>query len=253
MSRAITQVQLLGAAAVSALAGEAWAQERDESRAVVGLSAIHAPAYQGADKYRSLPFPVIDLSYGRFFLSGRAGAGAKLIDGDIVDVSAGVTYMPGYRRRDAPVGIGRLSGGAGARASAETRLGRAVLSLSATRALTGDVDGTLAEAGLAMPIRASQRVMLIPRVSTTWADAAYNRAYFGVSAAQSAASGLPAFRPGGGVKDVAASLTASYRLSGRISLGATGVVTTLTGDAKRSPIVVHATQPAAFLSVSYAF
>lgn len=240
-------------ACFAAAAFPALAQDRDPNRAVVGLSAIHAPAYQGADKYRTLPFPVIDLSYGRFFLSGRAGAGAKVIDGDAIDVSAGVTYMPGYRRRDAPVGIGRLSGGAGARVSADLRMGGALLSLSATRALTGDVDGTLVEAGLAMPIRASRRVMLIPRVSTTWADAAYNRAYFGVSAAQSTASGLSAFRPGGGVKDVAASLTASYRVSDRVTLGATGVVSTLTGDAKRSPIVVHATQPAAFLSVSYAF
>lgn len=252
MNRAVTPALLCTALTTCAWAGEALAQERDDRR-TVGVAAIYAPAYQGADTYRALPFPVIDLTYGRFFLSGREGAGAKIVDGDAVDVSAGVTYMPGYRRRDAPAGIGRLSGGAGARISADARLGGVAFSLGATKALSGDVDGLLVEAAVARPIFVSRSVMLIPRVSATWADAAYNRAYFGVSPAQAAASRLSAFRPDGGIKDVSASLTASYRLSKRVSLGATGVVSTLTGDAKRSPIVVHATQPAAFLSVSYAF
>lgn len=79
-------------AGFSAAAYPALAQDRDQNRAVVGLSAIHTPAYQGADKYRTLPFPVIDLSYGRFFLSGRAGAGAKVIDG------LGAARLPARRR-----------------------------------------------------------------------------------------------------------------------------------------------------------
>lgn len=253
MIHALAPITLLCVVVALILPATVRAQERGQNRAVVGLAGVYAPAYQGADDYRLLPFPVIDLKYGRFFASPRRGVGANLVDGDNVDLGAGVTFVPGYRRRDAPVGIGRLSGGAGARVSADVKAGMLMASVSATKVLSGDVDGALVDASLAMPFRPSARLTLIPSVSTTWADGAYNRAYFGVSAAQSAASGLPAFRPGGGIKDVSASLAATYRLNDKVSLGATAVVTKLTGDAKDSPIVVDPTQPAAFVSVAYRF
>lgn len=251
MTRAVTPAVL--ACLIAASAAPALAQDRDPNRAVVGLAGVYAPAYQGGDDYRMIPFPVLDLQYGRYFVSSRKGVGATLLRGPAVSVGAGVTYVPGYRRRDAPVGIGRLSGGAGARISAEARLGQLVAGLAATKALTGDVDGTLVDASLAMPVRASARLTLIPSVSATWADGAYNRAYFGIDARQAAASGLAAYRPGGGLKDVSASLTASYRLNDKVTLGATGAVSSLRGDAKKSPIVVDPTQPAAFVSVAYRF
>lgn len=238
---------------LAASAAPALAQDRDPNGAVVGVAAVYAPAYQGGDDYRLIPFPVLDLQYGRYFVSGRKGIGATLLKGSAVSVDAGVTYVPGYRRRDAPVGIGRLSGGAGARISADARLGRLVAGVAVTKALTGDVDGTLVDASLAMLVPVSARLVLIPSVSATWADGAYNRAYFGVDARQAAASGLAAYRPGGGVKDVSASLTASYRLNDKVTLGATGVLSSLRGDAKKSPIVVDPTQPAAFVSVAYRF
>lgn len=231
----------------------ALGQDRDQNRAVIGVAGVYAPAYQGADDYRLIPFPVLDLKHGRYFVNTRRGVGATLLEGRAVSAGAGVTYVPGYRRRDAPQGIGKLSGGAGARISADARLGRLAAGIGATRALTGDVDGTLVDASLAMPLRASERLTLVPSISATWADGAYNRAYFGIDARQAAASGLPAYRPGGGLKDVSASLTASYRLNDKVTLGATGAVSSLRGDARQSPIVVDATQPAAFVSVAYRF
>lgn len=252
MIHAFTPVTLLCLLTAVSLATKANAQERS-NRTVIGGAVIYAPAYQGAEDYRVLPFPVIDLKYGRFFASSRRGIGANLVDGDAVDVGAGVTFVPGYRRRDAPVGIGRVSGGAGARISADVKAGMVMASVGATKVLSGDLDGVLVDATLAMPFRPTERLTVIPSVSTTWADGAYTRSYFGVSPAQASASGLPAYRPGGGIKDVSASLTASYRLNDRVSLAATGSVSKLTGDAKKSPIVFDPTQPSAVLSVSYRF
>lgn len=253
MTHALAPIALLCVLTAVSLATKASAQERATNRTVVGGAVIYAPAYQGAEDYRVLPFPVIDLKYGRFFASSRRGVGANLVDGDTVDVGAGVTFVPGYRRRDAPVGIGRVSGGAGARISADVKAGMVMASLGATKVLSGDLDGALIDATLAMPFRPTDRLTVIPSVGTTWADGAYARSYFGVSPAQATASGLPAYRPGGGIKDVSASLTASYRLNDQVSLSATGSVSKLTGDAKKSPIVVDPTQPAAVLSVSYRF
>lgn len=229
------------------------AQDQSSDRTVVGVAAIYAPARQGGDDYRLMPFPVIDLKYGRFFASSRKGVGMTVLDGPAVNVGAGVTYVPGYRRRDAPVGIGRLSGGAGARIAADVRAGAFVASLGGTKVLSGDVDGALIDASLAFPVRVTERLSLAPGVSATWADRKYNQAYFGVSPSQAVASGLPAYRPGGGIKDVSASVSANYRLSERTSLGASVGVSRLAGDAKDSPMVVDRTQPSAVLSVAYRF
>lgn len=251
----MTSFRIFVVASVGGLAAatSAFAQDRSPDRTVVGVAAVYAPARQGGDDYRLMPFPVIDLKYGRFFASGRKGVGVTVLEGPAVSVGAGVTYVPGYRRRDAPVGIGRLSGGAGARIAADVRAGMMVASLSGTKVLSGDVDGALIDASLAVPLRLSEQLSLAPGVSATWADAKYNQAYFGVSPAQAAASGLPAYRPGGGIKDVSASLSAMYRLNERVSLGATASVSKLLGDAKDSPMVVDATQPSAVISVAYRF
>lgn len=253
MTHALAPIALLCVLTAVSLATRASAQDRAPNRTIVGGAVIYAPAYQGSEDYRVLPFPVIDLKYGRFFASPRRGIGANLVDGDTVDVGAGVTFVPGYRRRDAPAGIGQVSGGAGARISADVKAGMLMASLGATKVLSGDLDGALVDATLAMPFRPTDRLTIIPSVSSTWADGAYTRSYFGVSAAQASASGLPAYRPGGGIKDVSAALTASYRLTDQVSLGATASATKLAGDARKSPIVFDPTQPSAVLSVSYRF
>ncbi|OYX05985.1 MAG: hypothetical protein B7Z12_01890 [Caulobacter vibrioides] len=250
--RTLAALSLLALGAL-AIATSAAAQSRAPDRAVVGIAAVYAPAYQGADDYRLMPFPVIDVTYGRFFASGRKGLGYTVLDGPQVKVSAGATYVPGYRRRDAPVGVGRLDGGAGLRVAADMRLGEVLATVSATKVVSGDVDGALVDASLAYPIRVSERLSLTPSVSATWADSQYNRAYFGISAAQAAASKLPVYRPGGGVKDVSMSLNANYRLNDKVSVGATASLSRLTGDARNSPIVVDPTQPSAVVSVAYRF
>lgn len=241
-----------GIAALAAGAAET-ATAQDRNRTVLGVAGIHAPAYQGADKYRTMPFPVIDLKRGRFYANPRRGVGWSLADGDTVSVGAGMTFVPGYRRRDAPAGIGRLKNGAGARVSADLRTGMVLASLGATKVLSGGVDGALIDASLAWPLRLSPRLTLMPSIGATWADRKYNDTYFGVSAAQALASGLPAYEAGRGIKDLSASLGAMYRLNDRITLGATASVSSLQGDAKDSPIVADLTQPALFLSAAYRF
>ncbi|WP_184716195.1 MipA/OmpV family protein [Caulobacter sp.] len=254
MTLALFTARRMACGMVALAAGTAeTAFAQDRNRTVVGLAGIHTPAYQGSDKYRTLPFPVIDIKRDRFYANARRGVGWSLVDGDKISVGAGMTFVPGYRRRDAPAGIGRLKNGAGARVSADLRTGMAMISLGATKVVSGGVDGALIDAGLALPLRVSPRLTLVPAVSATWADRTYNNRYFGVTPAQSLASGLPVYRAGGGIKDVSASLGAMYRLNDRVTLGATASLSSLQGDAKDSPIVADPTQPAVFVSAAYRF
>jgi outer membrane protein len=219
----------------------------------IGLGAAYTPAYQGADKYRTLPIPVLDLQWGRLFANLENGVGVNVIDNDRVTAGASITVVPGYRAKDAPEGIGKLKLGAGGRAYVSLKARGVVATLGATKGVSGGNKGLVADTTLSYPIGVSSRLTLIPSIRATWADKDYTDRYFGVSAAQSLASGLPEFRPGSGLKDASALLSVNYRLTDRLNLSASAGATTLLGKAKDSPIVFHKTQPLGFVSLSYRF
>jgi MipA family protein len=125
---------------------------------------------------------------------------------------------------------------------------------SDTKGVVGGTKGTSADASLSYPIVVTPRLTFIPTIGTTWADAKYNNRYFGVDAAQSFASGLPQFTPGGGIKDASAIVSANYRLTEHLILGVSAGATSLLGNVKDSPIVFHRNaQPAGFVSIAYRF
>lgn len=248
-------IALMLSAAPAVAQVEEAAQSEDAKQTddhfVLGAGAAYGPAYQGADDYRLQPFPVLDIKYGPFFANLRNGIGVAVVDGEALTIGGGVVFLPGYRRKDAPAGIGKLSDGIGGRVFANVRAAGFVATIGAIKGISGGTEGFTADASLSYPIEVAPRFTLTPTVAASWADDKHNDRYFGVNAAQSLASGLPQFRPGSGFKDVSGALSANYRLSDRIGLGVTGSVTTLLGTVKDSPIVVDKTQPAVFVSLSY--
>lgn len=224
-----------------------------QDRAVLGVALVSTPRYQGSDRSRLVVAPVVELRYGRFFANPRKGIGYQLVKTHRLTVSASTTYVRGYRQADAPVGIGRLSSGVGARIAVDYKRHGVRLSLGATKVLSGGVTGALVDGSIAVPIPLSKRLVLMPAVSATWADRSYNDRYFGITGAQSLASGLPVFHPGGGVKDTTASLGLVYHLNDHLNLSATGAVSDLMGDARNSPIVRNRTQTSAVVSLTYRF
>ncbi|MCC6915593.1 MAG: MipA/OmpV family protein [Rhodospirillaceae bacterium] len=80
-------------------------------------------------------------------------------------------------------------------------------------------------------------VALGVNVSSTWATGDYMRSYFGISPAQSAASGLPAFDPGSGFKDVGAEVNANYIFASQWAVVTNVGYKRLIGGASGSPLV----------------
>lgn len=236
-------------ALVLASAAPASAQESDHVN--LGVGAWVAPAVEGSEDYRILPLPIIDLKEGPLFANLRNGVGVTPIDGEHVTAGVSAVFLQGYRRRDVPTGVDKLSDGVGARAFVNIRSGGFVTTVGIVKGVSGQTKGVIADANLTYPIEATSRLTLSPTIGTTWADAKYNDGYFGIDAAEAAASGLRAYSAGAGFKDVSGALTASYRLTDRVTLSATGGVTTLVGDAKDSPLVEKKTRPTGLFSVSY--
>ncbi len=86
-----------------------------------------------------------------------------------------------------------------------------------------------------------------------FADSQYDRTWFGVTAGQSAQSGLPVFTPGAGVKDVGLHTSLTYYYSDHLLLRGFASVKELTGDIANSPIVQSKTQALVGIGAAYHF
>lgn len=71
----------------------------------------------------------------------------------------------------------------------------------------------------------------------TYANAEYMRTFYGVSNAQSQASGLPVYNADGGVSNVHIGAGVNYHFGGKWDLGTFVTQSRLTGDAANSPII----------------
>jgi len=235
-------------------ASAAWstsASAEEEDHVVLGVGVAATPSYQGSDDLRILPFPAIDIKERWFFANLRNGIGVAPISTENFDIGASVVFVQGYRRKDVPAGIDRLKDGIGARLFTNVRAGGVVATLGATKIVSGGTKGLIADASVSYPIAVSSRLTLTPTIGATWADRKYNDGYFSITQGESLATGLPQYTAGAGLKDVSGLLTATYRLTHRIMISATGGVTSLIGDAKDSPFVEKKTAPSGILTLTY--
>lgn len=220
-------------------------------RIVVGAGLAVVPTYQGSGRRRTLAVPTIDVVSGPFYINLRSGIGVHVIESKGFALGGGVALMPGYRQRDVPPGVDRLGVGAGARLFASVNRGGLFLTLGGTNGFAGSTKGFIADASLSYPIAISPTLRAVPSIAATWADGRHNNGYFGITGKEAATSGLRPFTGRRGFKDVSAAWMVNYRLNDRLSMAATGGVTSLVGKVADSPLVTRQTQPFGLFSLSY--
>jgi outer membrane protein len=251
----------LAAALCAACPLPAWAQESDKPdlRVRVGLGGQVRPTYVGA-KDRELG-PLFDVDIARGDEPFRIEAPDDSFGFSLLRTK-GVTLGPAARiatrRRDADVGAAvgavkttlELGGYAELLASEGLRFRGELL-----KGLNGH-EGVVGSVGADTIWRDGDRyaVTLGPRL--LFSDARYQRAYFGVSPAAALASGLPPYRPGGGLHGVALAGGASTQFDAGWGLFGYARAERLVGDAAKSPIVRSLgsrNQLSAGLGLSYVF
>ena len=207
---------------------------------VLGAGGLYAPDYEGSDDYEARGLPYVRVQYADWLsLSVPEGLKLSLVNAD--GFRAGV--LAGYRfDRDASdnvalAGWGDIDGTAELGAFAEYKFDAIRLAVDLRQGLSDDT-GLQATASARYETRvAGARVSIGPQV--TWVDDNYSQTYFGITAAQAAAStlGYAPYESSGGVKSYGLGASAMVPLDDQWSLTAITSVNQLTGDAADSPIV----------------
>lgn len=277
---------LLPTLAILTLATPAWAQttldttapsaasapreeaEEDDDGGVSGLVALGGgflPKYEGASEYAPTPFAIVAARWKgiEFNLTGPelkidVGGGGRFLFGPVIGLSnsRSIDDVDGPLKR-----LNEIDGSASVGAFAGVRIGgnengqgRIVASLQATKD-TKKEKGMSYDVGVSYAALRQQKIFATFDISAKFNDGKYTRTFFGVTDAEAQASGLQAYRPGGGLTKVAAGLTAGYQLSRKWGLVARVSGGTFTGDASDSPIVKDGSKSygQGLLGISYAF
>ncbi|WP_341704334.1 MipA/OmpV family protein [Ferrovibrio sp.] len=230
----------------------------------LGAGALYQPDYEGSDDYEVAPLPLVMISYRDLvFLRGPMlgvnaftwqgpGPGDKLQAGPLVRYQFGRDAGD----NDALRGMGDIDDAVELGGFVTYGMGPWSAGLTVFRDVTDSHEGLTAKLSAGHRLPLGPKLMLRSELFTTWADDNYTEAFFGVTAAQAARSGLRQYRPEGGIKDVGLSLDLNYSLTEH--WGVTGRLgyKRLLGDAADSPLVQDrgsADQFTTGLFVSYRF
>jgi outer membrane scaffolding protein for murein synthesis (MipA/OmpV family) len=246
---ALTEEQLEQVGAPPTAPKEPW-------NVTLGIGVAGVPTYDGAERYYARPVPLVHINYrGPFFL-GRTGLGANVVPLQGLRIGPSFAYGGGRKESDDPhlAGLGDVQPAILAGLFATYDLGPVRFGAVIRQAVTHERDGLQGRVGVAYRWRLDdERLLFSAGPALALGNARYMRTYFGVTAAQSAASGLPEFTPHGGVKDVALEFSLTYRVTDHILLQSFGAVREFVGDSANSPIVESKTQGQVGLGVAYHF
>ncbi len=221
-----------------------------------GPGVYVAPRYPGAAK--SLAFPVIyqDIDYsGRFFSRGFDFLGVYAINNAVLQAGADLQLDPTWRHAsdDARLhGLPNVNPALRARGFAQATVSLATLSVDLGQDISGQGQGLIANGDLYFSAPLGSW-MLSAGPGLTWTNNRYMQTFFGVTAGQSAASGLPVHTVQSGVREWHANLAATGKLTERWSAVVSLTFARLVGDAGSSPVTASRRQLTSVLAVTYAF
>ncbi|MDO2400761.1 MipA/OmpV family protein [Enterobacter hormaechei] len=257
---------ILSGAVLALLATPALAAgQRQGNVLTLGGGVDVAPRYSGSDKSRVTAAQVVDYAMANgFFISTTRGLGYGNRVGN-QDYSAALSYRAGRKDRDVSSdsiasgsdylrGMGDIKGSAVVVPGLGYRITDWLnVQLQADVPVSERDNGEAVHFGIASPLYTSPENSVTLALTGSWGSSKYMQTYYGVSAAQSAASGFARHDAGSGIYAYSLNLDWTHKLTSRWSLLAAAGVTQLTGEAGDSPIVQRKTSPVGSLKVTYSF
>lgn len=217
----------------------ALAEDGRDLRARIGTGAELRPEFPGArvDKVG----PLFDLSIARGtdpfkFKAPDDSGGVSLFSSHGFSFGPTVNFVSSRRDSDVGAPVGRVGPTIEVGAFAGYRFDDFRFRAEVLKGINGHgaVRGQL---GVDRIWRDGDRYVFSIGPRLLIADARYERAYFGVTPAAALATGLPAYRPGGGIYGIAGASGLTLQLSQHWGVFGYARYERLVGDAAKSPIV----------------
>ncbi|NNM75547.1 MipA/OmpV family protein [Sphingomonas sp. ID1715] len=234
------RILILAPAAFALIATSAAAQQEGGRRVRVGVGAQLTPSYPGADEVSVGPFG--DLSIARVgrtftFEAPDESFGFSLLGRDGFGIGPAVSLQGSRKDKDVGVPIGKVKTTVEAGGFVQYQYRENWRLRAELRKGLGGHDGLIGDVSADFIMRDGDRYVFSigPRVTIT--DKDYQRAYFGVTPAQSAATGLTSYSPGGGVQSVGGTAGLVYQFSDKWGAFGYARYDRLVGDAADSPLV----------------
>jgi outer membrane protein len=231
---------LIAALAALPAWGAAAAQDSDDLRVRVGLGGQVRPKFVGADNSEVAPLFDLDIARG---VNEFAFEAPDYSFGLPVVSSGGFSFGPAANiaasRKDSDVGapVGKVKTTIEAGAFASYEVSKSFYLRAELLKGIGGHKGVVGTVGADYVWRNGDKYVFSVGPRVLLSDSRYQRAYFGVSPAAALATGLPDYRPSGGIHGIAAASGLSYQFNDRFGLFGYGRYERLVGDAADSPII----------------
>jgi outer membrane protein len=231
---------LIACAALVPAWSAASAQESDDLRIRVGLGAQVRPDFIGADGTEVAPLWRVNVARGTNefkFSAPDYSFGIPLVSSGGFSFGPAANLASGRKNSDLDVPVGKVKTTIEAGGFASYELPDSFYLRAEVLKGLGGHDGVVGTVGADKIWRDGDRYVFSIGPRVLFSDSRYQRAFFGVTPAVALASGLPAYRPGGGIHGIAAASSVSYQFGPRWGLFGYGRYERLVGDAAKSPIV----------------
>lgn len=227
-------------------------------RRVLGVAAEVQPVYDGSRANRLQGGPVINIQYRDIaFVSTGEGLGVNFLRGDHYRFGAAIAYDRGRLEREDYTnlrGMGNIDAAPVVKLFGSTVLSKKfplILRVDA-RQNVGGANGAVADVGVYMPLPgSSKKFVMFAGPSVTFATHRYLQSEFGVTPAQSLASGHPIFDPHAGEAAVGVGFSATRFLTDHWLLNLDAALSKLKGSPDVSPITERSTQRELTMSIDY--
>lgn len=231
---------LIFAAALFPAHGAACAQDSHDIRVRVGLGAQLQPEFIGADETRLGPLFHVNFARGTDpfrFVAPDDHVGVSLVATDGFSLGPVVNIRPKRTPGDVGAPVARVPRTFEAGAFVQYQAGNSFRIRADLLKGLGGHDGLVGSIGVDRIWRDGDRYVFSIGPRMLFSNARFQRAYFGVTPGVSLATGLPAYRPSGGVHAVAIATGLSYELNSRWGVFGYARYARLVGGAAKSPIV----------------
>lgn len=250
---------MIAGMALAAASTAASAQEKEDFRVRVGLGAQIQPKYYGGDGTEVGPLWDLDFARGddEFrFEAPDDGFDIAVVSNDSFAFGPVLNFQRGRKNSDVGAAVGKVKSTIEAGAFVQAYATKAVRIRGELRQGIGGHEGLVGDIGADFIARDGDNYVFSIGPRILFSDKKFQRAFFEVTPAAALATGLPVYRPDGGMHAVAATSGLSYQFNKDFGLFGFARYERLVGDAGKSPVVRalgSRNQASAGIGLSYTF